>query len=216
MISKYVEYFYSFVSKIPFDTLVWGVWGSYAALFLLVFLLNLASAKLKAKSKVPFLCLTNAYAAVTLALFLMRFELEKAVCAAALFWLVGYILYGALCAFTVKKPQKSGYVPSAATISATLPVPAPTPTPAQYQAQTIKLSSKEATPAKNNVRLDHAVSITDKLLLKNLGKSDKQELEKLKNTFAVLQIKGTLTPTESDILNENFNTLLKLMAKYNV
>lgn len=210
MISKYVEYFYSFISKVSFDMLVWCVWGSFAALFLIVFVLNLFSAKLKAKSKTPFLCLTNAYAAVTVALFSMQFELAQAVCVAALFWLVGYILYGALCAFSVKKQQKREYVPSVS------PISAPVPPPAQYQSQTVKLSSKEATPAKNNVRLDHAVSITDKLLLKNLGKSDKQELEKLKNTFAVLQIKGTLTPTESDILNENFNTLLKLMAKYNV
>ena len=60
------------------------------------------------------------------------------------------------------------------------------------------------------------MGVTDKLLSKNLSKSDRQELEKLKNTLAVLQIKGTLTPTEAEILNDNFNALLKLMAKYNV
>ena len=60
------------------------------------------------------------------------------------------------------------------------------------------------------------MAVTDKLLTKNLSKSDRQELEKLKNTLAVLQIKGTLTPTEAEILNDNFNALLKLMAKYNV
>jgi len=70
--------------------------------------------------------------------------------------------------------------------------------------------------AKTNVRLEHAVSVTEKLLGKNLGKTDRMELEKLKNTLSVLQLKGTLTPAESDMLNENFNMLLKLMAKYNV
>lgn len=70
--------------------------------------------------------------------------------------------------------------------------------------------------AKSSVRLEHAIAVTDKLLTKNLAKSDRQELEKLKNTLAVLKIKGTLNPTEADILNENFNALLKLMAKYNV
>ena len=70
--------------------------------------------------------------------------------------------------------------------------------------------------AKNGVRLEHAVAVTDKLLTKNLAKADRLELEKLKNTLAVLKIKGTLNPTEADILNENFNALLKLMAKYNV
>ena len=70
--------------------------------------------------------------------------------------------------------------------------------------------------AKNNVRLEHAISVTDRLLQKNLGKGDRQELEKLKNTLAVLQMKGALSPAESEILNENFNALLKLMAKYDV
>ena len=70
--------------------------------------------------------------------------------------------------------------------------------------------------AKNGVRLEHAVAVTDKLLTKNLAKTDRQELEKLKNTLAVLKIKGSLNPVEADILNDNFNALLKLMAKYNV
>ena len=60
------------------------------------------------------------------------------------------------------------------------------------------------------------MTVTDKLLTKNLSKPDRQDLEKLKNTLAVLQIKGSLTPIEAEILNDNFNALLKLMAKYNV
>ena len=70
--------------------------------------------------------------------------------------------------------------------------------------------------AKASVRLDHAMTVTDKLLAKSLGKSDRQELEKLKNTLVVLQMKGNLSTAETDILNDNFNALLKLMAKYNV
>ena len=85
--------------------------------------------------------------------------------------------------------------------------------PASVQARKARV---DVPAAKSTVRLDHAVTVTDNLLRKNLGKGDRQELEKLKNTLVVLQMKGTLTPAESDILNDNFNALLKLMAKYNI
>ncbi|MGN0805829.1 MAG: hypothetical protein ACI4MC_02215, partial [Candidatus Coproplasma sp.] len=68
----------------------------------------------------------------------------------------------------------------------------------------------------SGVRLDHALSIADKLLLKNLGRGDRQELEKIKTALTVLKVKGTLTAQEGENLNETFNTLLKLMAKYDL
>ncbi len=207
MFADFVNGLYAAVAKIPFDWLVWFVWGTYALIFVIAFIACLASGRMREVSKRPYLSLTNAYAAVNLALFLLKCELAQSILITALFWAVGYIFYGALCAVSrAKRKSKTDEVkiPPASEISAPPMKMAP------------KLVHREVPAAKNSVRLEHAVSVTDKLLVKNLGKTDRQEVEKLKNTFAVLQLKGTLTPAESDILNENFNTLLKLMAKYNV
>lgn len=207
MFADFVNGLFAAVAKIPFDWLVWFVWGTYALIIVIAFIAAVASSRMREVSKRPYLSLTNAYAAVNLALFLLKCELAQSILITALFWAVGYIFYGALCAVSsAKRKSRSGGVnlPSAAEITA----------PPMKMTQ--KPVHREIPAAKNSVRLEHAVSVTDKLLDKNLGKTDRQEVEKLKNTFAVLQIKGTLTPAESDILNENFNTLLKLMAKYNV
>ncbi len=195
----------SFVAKIPFDTLVWIVWGSFAAIFVAALLATLFSTRAKNAEKKPFLALTNAYAGVNLAVFLLKCELGPAIIISVLFWVAGYLLYGVLCFCSLKKKEeKKSALKADIPVQTTYTPPAPTH------------PVKTQTPAaKNSVRLDHAVTVTDSLLTKNLAKSDRQELEKLKNTLAVLQIKGTLTPTESDILNDNFNALLKLMAKYN-
>lgn len=194
----------SLVAKIPFDTLVWAVWGSYVAIFFIAFLATLISQRAKSAEKKPFLALTNAYTGVNLAVFLLKCPLAQSLIVTAMFWVAGYVLYGILCFSSVKKKKKKEVE-----VKAALPVQQTVYTP---PARPVK---NQAPAAKNNVKLDHAVSVTDNLLTKNLAKSDRQELEKLKNTLAVLQIKGTLTPTESDILNDNFNALLKLMAKYN-
>ncbi len=202
MFTSLTEKLYNFVAGIPFDALVWTVWGSYLAIFVFCAISCALSVKVRRASKKPFMSLTNAYAALTLALFLMQCELAQSVLVAALFWVVGYFLYGLLCAVTPKGeivPQQ----PKQVVLSAMPQTP-----PKSVRA--------EVPAAKNTVRLEHAVSVTDKLLGKNLGKTDRQELEKLKNTLAVLQLKGSLSPAEADILNENFNMLLKLMAKYNI
>ena len=70
MFSDLIDKLYNFIDGIPFDGLVWYVWGSYAAIFVSVFVLTLAFRRFKAVSKRPFLCLTNAYAGVNLALYL--------------------------------------------------------------------------------------------------------------------------------------------------
>lgn len=207
MFTAISQKFESLFSSVPFDTLLYLVWGSYAAVTLAAILATAMSPRVKAACKRPHLCLTNAYAGVNLALFLLKYSVEKAVFWTAAFWVCGYILYGLLCLLSAKPRERSAPAPVPAMLSA-IP-PAPVPMTAQRQRQ-------EIPAAKNNVRLEHASSVTDKLLLKNLSKGDRQELEKLKNTFAVLQIKGALSPVESDLLNDNFNTLLKLMAKYNV
>ncbi len=190
------------VSSVPFDALVWIICGTFAAIFLLSLILTLKIPRIKYSSKRPFLCLANAYAAIVLAAFLIGGGMAQAVIAAAL--CAGYICYGILCFFSKEKRQSAPAMQQAVITSLPQAVPQKTPVRA------------EVPVAKNNVRLEHAISVTDRLLQKNLGKGDRQELEKLKNTLAVLQMKGALSPAESEILNENFNALLKLMAKYDV
>ena len=203
MFSDYVNKIYSFLSSVKFDTLMWLIIGSFAGIFLLALLLTLFSRKFKASDKRPFLCLANAFSALVFAAFLTGEELAQSCLAAVIFWFAGYLAYGVLCFFTSPVKEKPAAVQ---TVLSAMPV-------RQQPATEVRT---DVPAAKSSVRLEHAISVTDRLLQKNLGKSDRQELEKLKGTLSVLQIKGTLTPAESDILNENFNALLKLMAKYNV
>lgn len=208
MFSEFFNNLYAKLDKLPFDTLIYIIWGSYIVLFLAVLISAACSEKIKSASKKPFLYLTNVYAAVTFAAFALKCEIAPSLTAAVIFWIIGYLLYGAMYGLTKRHLNKKERVEQTACSPAFTPPPKPIRTETQVQAQ--------APAARNSVRLDHAITVTDKLLTKNLAKGDRQELEKLKNTLAVLKIKGTLTPAEADILNENFNALLKLMAKYNV
>lgn len=279
MFTEFFNKIYGAAASIPFDALIWFIWGGYISVFSAVLILTLCSAKFKAYPKRPFFHLTNAFAATTFAAFLSECGVAQSLTATTLFWTAGYVLYGALCALTgrskkrrskaIKSVATSGTSPpaadSAAQISAATspsavanrasraatgyeeeyeipargrkakrikakttslkPVPAKNlyevpPPPNKVEAQFFEPKSEPprqiAPAAKNSVRLEHAIAVTDKLLLKNLSKADRSELEKLKNTLAVLKIKGTLNPAESEILNDNFNALLKLMAKYNM
>lgn len=192
----------SFVAKISFDTLVWIVWGSYVGIFVISLLVSLISPRARSAEKRPFLALTNAYSGVNLAIFLLKCPLAPSIIITIAFWVAGYLLYGILCFCSVKRKAKNEVEDRA-----------PIPVQTVYTSPARPVNTPPA--AKNSVKLEHAVSVTDSLLAKNLAKSDRQELEKLKNTLAILQIKGSLTPAETDILNDNFNALLKLMAKYN-
>ena len=58
--------------------------------------------------------------------------------------------------------------------------------------------------------------LAQKLLEKELGRGDRQEAEKILSSLRFMQAKGELTPEDNESLNENFNALLKLMAKYSV
>lgn len=202
--------------KISFNTLLLLIWGSFIAIFVLSLTLTLSLPSVRSSSKRPYLCLVYTYTAVTLALFLTVKSLEGAAFIACMFWIAGYLSYGLLCALTRKKKKVMHTVPAQVAacaapvrqvqiVQSAQPVQPKTPKPANG-----------ATIARNNVRLDHAIAVTNRLLEKNLGKTDRQELEKLKNTLEVMKVKGALTPAEGEILNENFNTLLKLMAKYNI
>lgn len=216
MFQSFAQSAASFAAKFPFDNLVWLAWGTYAAIFILAFTLSFAVPAFRAASKRPFLCLSCAYTAITFSVFLTVNTIEQAAFAASLFWVVGYILYGVLC--LIPKETKERRAPYQVAVSAVPALPPAAPAPAIAE-RAIKTPPPRSAPAgimKNNVRLEHAIAVTDKLLAKNLGKTDRQELEKLKNTLEVMKVKGNLSPAEGEILNENFNTLLKLMAKYNV
>lgn len=203
MFSRIIENLYSSVTSISFDTLVWIILGTFLGITALIVILVFAVPKIRVGEKRPYLCLVNAYTAVVLAAFLSKQTLAQSALAAVIFWCLGYFLYGVLC--FISKPQKEettqvstlGFLPAS-------------------QSRTVQPPHTDVPAAKSSVRLEHAKSVTERLLQKNLGKSDRQELEKLKTTLSVLETKGTLTPAESDILNENFNALLKLMAKYNI
>ena len=201
MFSKMINRVYASISSVPFDTLIWIIVGSFTAVTVLALVLCFAVPKMRAADKRPYLCFVNAFTAVVLAAFAIREPLAQSVLAATLFWFFGYFLYGIFC-FISKPVKREENTPSLVTLMPTRPVAPPT--------------RPDVPAAKSSVRLEHAMSVTDRLLEKNLGKSDRQELEKLKSTLTVLQMKGELSPAESDILNDNFNALLKLMAKYNI
>jgi hypothetical protein len=200
--SYYFNKAYSALAAISFDSLALILICAFVGIFVFALILSLISQKVKVADKRPFFHLLNVFTALALALFISEWEQGKAIASAAIFWCFGYILYGVLCAVTPKvKTQKDV---NGITLSS---IPAMPPRENIYP---------DIPAAKNSVRLEHSLSIADKLLLKNLGKGDRQELEKMKSTLTVLQIKGSLTPQEGEILNDIFNALLKLMAKYNL
>lgn len=199
-----------FAGKFSFDAVVWFTWGTFAAVFAAALTLTLACPWLRKAGKKPFLCLVNCYAVITAELFLTQTSLSRAVFVSGVFWLAGYLCYGILCALSrIKTRRPPAQIAATATVCP--PAQAFYKTPSQTPPDGRDLSA-----AKNNVKLEHAAAVTERLLEKNLGKSDRQQLEKLKTTLEVLRVKGELTPAEGEMLNENFNALLKLMAKYNV
>ena len=183
--------------------------AAFAAVVLAALFGCIISKRLRAHDKRAFMWLVNAFTAVTLAVFLIGFTLEKSLAAAIAVWLVGYIAYGVLLLLKGKGRERVERVQQPAsnvTVMQSRPT-RPSAPPAQVAPQ----------PAVNSVvRLEHALSIADKLLLKNLGRGDRQELEKIKTALTVLKVKGVLSAQEGEALNEMFNALLKLMAKYDL
>lgn len=185
---------------VPFSLAVILLVGSFALIFVIALAACFASPAVRAADKRPFFCYLNLYTALLFAVLAANISVLSAIAPAALFWIAGYLMYGALCALTrkQKKPQELSYVV------------APSAAPAQFKPPV----RPDVPAAKVNVRLEHALGITDKLLAREIGRSDRQELEKIKSSLTFLQGKGGLTAQESDILNDNFNALLKLMARY--
>lgn len=201
MLADIFSDFFNTLSDIPLNTLLIIIWGTFGGLFLIIFAACFISQRVKRASKRPYFALVNAFSALTLAAYLTKEELGAAVLSSVLFWLAGYLSYGILCLVTKEKKAQTPVTASAMPVLNSKPIAA---------------IRTDAPAAKSNVRLEHALSVTENLLQKNLGKSDRQELERLKNTLDILQMKGNLTPEEGDVLNDNFNALLKLMAKYNM
>ena len=86
MFSKFIDKIYSSVSSIPFDTLVWIIIGSFAAITLFTVIMCFVVPKIRAAEKRPYLCLVNAYTAGVVSALLTREPLAEAVLAAAKFW----------------------------------------------------------------------------------------------------------------------------------
>lgn len=200
-VSELLSKVYQSLILLSLDTSLYIAWGAYGVVFVLALCFTLFNKGAKRADKRAFLSFTNAFTAVTLALMLTEKDIPFSLLSAALFWCVGYMLYGLLVLLSERSPARQE------------PMAAVAVTSAMPKGNVFK---PDVPPAKSNVRLDHALSVTEKLLGKELARSDRQEVERIKTTLSALVLKPGLTPEENDRLNENFNTLLKLMAKYNV
>ena len=207
-ISKLLDYVLSFFSRVPFDTLLLSDVCAFGGIFALTVILCALSRKIRYADKRAFLHLLNAFSAVTLALLCTHYSAAQSIAFAAIFWCVGYLLYGLLCVLSRPRAEREE--------SAAKPVPALAPARAFAGSPAHAVPPTSVPAVHSAVRLDHALSVADKLLLKALGRGDRQELEKIKTTLTVLKVKGELTVHDGEILNDTFNALLKLMAKYNV
>lgn len=191
-----------------FGLLILIDFAAFGVVFIAALIGCLISRRVRTHDKRVFLYIVNAFTAVTLAVFLTEFPLAQSVAASAVFWCIGYLFYGLLCLFKTRRKR--------ATPIEGIPVQ-PIGTVASRPARQQQNAPVNATPAaQSGVRLEHALSIADKLLMKNLGRGDRQELEKIKIALTVLKVKGVLSPQEGESLNDMFNALLKLMAKYDL
>lgn len=199
-VQKFFGAVYSWLASVEFGRLVTITLCVYGALMLVYVLACAFSRSLRAAGKRPVFHFVNAFTALFFAELLIGMEVQAALFFAVLFWLAGYLYYGAVCALTRKKPAPQ---PRTSGVVSALPEHS-RPRP-----------SAQGVPAANgSVRLDHALSIADKLLLKQLSRADRQELEKIKTNLTVLQVKGDPSPQEGEVINAQFASLLKLMSKY--
>lgn len=204
-ITVFFREFFTEYAKADFALLFLVDACAFVFIFVVALLSCAFSQRVRGCKKKPFLYLADVFSLITLTVFLCEFHPAQAITAAALFQCVGILFYGALCLFKpvqkyVPVAENPVYVHSAPVVRPPISEPEPVPAPAVY----------------TGVRLDHALSIADKLLIKNLGRGDRQELEKIKTALTVLKVKGSLSPQEGEALNDMFNALLKLMARYDL
>lgn len=198
------------LDKADFALLALIDFSAFAAVFIAALACHIFSKKVRASDKRVYLYVVNAFTAVTLAIFLTQFTIAQSVAASSVFWLAGYLTYGLLC---LLRPLRGLRVQTAEAGGA--PITAVGVKPVHKQ-PAVQAQPAPSPAVQTGVRLEHAVSIADKLLLKNLGRGDRQELEKIKTALTVLKVKGALTAQEGEALNDMFNALLKLMAKYDL
>ena len=191
---------YSSLADIPFGSLVAAALCVYGGLMAAFALACACSFRLRSADKRPVLHFVNAASALFFALMLTGAGAGESLFWSVLLWLAGYAYYGALCAFA------RGARVRAAKPSAALSLLPESP-PRRPQVPAVSAPSGGA-------RLDHALSIADGLLSKPLSRADRQELERMKTALTVIRVKGEPTPQENETVNDCFNALLKLMARY--
>jgi hypothetical protein len=176
---------------------------AFAIIFLVVLAFCAFSTRVRLADKTPFLHLSNAFSALALGCMLCEGSVKDALFFACIIKCSGYIMYAILNIFNrfcrVQQKNNNGSF----VIQKTCQPYAP-PTPISVQ------------PLNTQVKLEHAISMADKLLNKNASRTDVQELERIKQTFMVLKIKEKISPAEGEILNDSFNALIKLAAKYDL
>lgn len=187
---------YSSLASVQFGRLVVISLCAYGGCMLVFAVICALQPRLRASDKRPVFCFVNAFSALFFALLLIELTVAHALFYAVLFWLAGYLYYGALCAFT-------------------RPVP-PRRQAARSLPQTVRRrAAARSLPAANApARLEHALAITDKLLAGQLSRADRQELERIKTSLTVLEVKGEHSHQESEVINSQFASLIKLMSKY--
>lgn len=196
MLSEFLKNIYGAIKSLTLETSLYICWGAFAFVFLLTLFLTLFQSGVRRADKRPYLCMVNAFTAVTFALAYIYEDLSFSLILAAVFWCIGYLSYGAVCLASRRKRARAESFP----VSDLPP-----------RLEGLKCS---VSPAKTNVRTEHALSVTEKLLEKDLGRGDRQETERIKSALDFMKMKGDLTPADNERLNDNFNALLKLMAKY--
>ena len=204
-ISLFFNRVYRALASVQFELLITVALCVYGGLAAVYALACLFSQKLRSVDKRPIFHFVNAFSVLFFALMLTGAQTAQALFFSAVFWLAGYLYYGAVCALA--RPVRAARQAVAANVVSSLARPSSRPA--------VRSALPRPAPA-DNVRLDHALSIADKLLLKNLARADRQELEKIKTSLTVIQVKGSPSPQESEIINSQFNALIKLMAKYDL
>ncbi len=192
--TEFFQTVYKTVSSLRAEAAILACWGAFALLAVAAVVLALANDSFRRAGKRPFFALVNAFSAVTLSFALMEYPASFSLLLAAAFWCAGYLLYGLLV--LLSRPRRAK------------------PRVAAQPAPPADCFVREACPAKPNVRTEHALSVTEKLLAKGLGKGDRQEAERIKSALTSLKAKPELSSADNERLNESFNSLLKLMAKY--
>lgn len=185
------------IAEMPFSLRLWLCWGSFGGITLLCLLLCVAFPCYRRTSKRPYGWLVLLYTGATFLVYLPQTVLATAMGASVLFGMNGILWYGLLVALG-NLPVRT----KAVSVHPVLPV------------VTGDDTVRDVSPALGDVRLSHAISITERLLEKPLGRGDRQEIERIAVNLRVMQSKEGVTTSEGQMLNQNLNSLLKLMAKY--